>query len=133
MTSEMLTAAAQQARDQAKAEGKGFWGQWADQLRGTLGYTKKYETMQPQAILAETPGNFALYNNTISQIDVHLRGAHRESNQRREFKIYIHSSAGTYEYHMEENSDFTDTLKRVYGDRVKMPFGYFGKSINIKI
>jgi hypothetical protein len=30
MTSEMLTAAAKQSREQAKAEGKGFWGQWAE-------------------------------------------------------------------------------------------------------
>jgi hypothetical protein len=66
MTSEMLTRAAQEARDQAKAEGKGFWGQWSDQLKGTFGYTKKYLTMPPQAILAETPGNFALNNNTIN-------------------------------------------------------------------
>ena len=42
MTSEMLKAAAQQSRDQAKAEGKGFFGQWADQLKGTFGYAKKY-------------------------------------------------------------------------------------------
>jgi hypothetical protein len=27
MTNEMIKAAAQQSRDQAKAEGKGFWGQ----------------------------------------------------------------------------------------------------------
>jgi hypothetical protein len=133
MTSEMLTQAAQQSREQAKAEGKGFWGQWADQLRATFGYAQKYMTMPPQAILAESPSNFAIYNNTIGEIKVHLKNAHREHNQRRELEAEIFSSAGTYSYHMDENSEFTDLLKRVYGERVKMPFGYFSKSVNIKL
>ena len=133
MTSQMLSDAAQQSRDQAKAEGKGFFGQWADQLRATFGYTKKYLAMPPQAILAETPGNFALDNNTISRINVHLKGAHHEHNQRREFEIKFYSSTGTYEFRMDENSEFIDTLKGAYGQRVDMPFGYFAKSINIKI
>ena len=131
MTSEMLTRAAQEARDQAKAEGKGFWGQWSDQLKGTFGYTKKYLTMPPQAILAETPGNFALNNNTINEVKVHLKGANQQ-NQRRELEVEFCSTAGKHVFRMDENSDFTGLLKQVYGDRVKMPFGYFSKSINIK-
>ncbi|MCW3996343.1 MAG: zinc ribbon domain-containing protein [Candidatus Bathyarchaeota archaeon] len=130
LTSEMLTAAAQQARDQAKAEGKGFWGQWSEQLKGSFGYTKKYLTMPPQAILAETPGNYAIYNNSISEIKIHLKGANQH-NQRRELEVEIRSSSGTQQFRMDENSNFTDTLKQVYGERVKMPFGYFSKSINI--
>jgi hypothetical protein len=133
LTADMLNQAAQQARDQAKAEGKGFFGQWADQLRGTFGYTNKYLTMPPQTILAETTGNWALYNNSISRIDIHLKGQHKESRAHREFEAIIHSSSGTYDFHMEENSDFTDILKRAYGERVKMPFGYFNKTVNIKL
>ncbi len=133
LTADMLNQAAQQARDQAKAEGKGFFGAWGDQLKATFGYTNKYLTMQPQAILVETPGNWALYNNTINQIDVHLKGAHKNSRERREFETVIQSNSGTYDFHMEEHSDFTDTLKRVYGDRVKMPFGYFSKTVAIKL
>jgi len=133
LTADMLNQAAQQAREQAKAEGKGFFGAWGDQLKATFGYTNKYLTMPPQAILAETPGNWALYNNSISQIDIHLKGAHKNSRERREFEAIIHSSSGTYDFHMEEHSDFTDTLKRVYGDRVKMPFGYFSKTVAIKL
>jgi hypothetical protein len=133
ITGDMVTAAAQQAREQAKAEGKGFFGQWADQLRGTFGYTNRYLTMAPDAILAETQGNFALYNSTINEIKIHLKNAHHEHNQQRHLEAEIFSSYGTYRYHMEENSEFTDLLKRVYGDRVKMPFGYFSKSVNIKI
>lgn len=130
MTSEMIKAAAQQSRDQAKAEGRGFFGQWSDQLKATWGYSQKYLTMPPQAVLAETPGNFALYNNTISEIKVKLKG--NQEGGMRYLEVQIHSTQGKFEYHIDENSDFTDLLKRVYGDRVKMPFGYFSKSVNIK-
>ncbi|MCW4004756.1 MAG: zinc ribbon domain-containing protein [Candidatus Bathyarchaeota archaeon] len=132
MTSEMLTQAAQQAKEQAKAEGKGFWGQWSEQLKGTFGYTKKYLTIPPQAILAETPGNFALNNNAINEVKVHLKGANQQ-NQRRELEVEFCSNSGKHVFRMDENSDFTGLLKQVYGDRVKMPFGYFSKSINIKL
>jgi hypothetical protein len=130
MTSEMLKDAAMQARQQAKAEGRGFFGQWQEQLKATFGYTKKYLTMQPQAILAETPGNFAVDNPTISEIKVKVKHLGNQ-NDRDEYEIEIHSSYGKYEYRMDENSNFTDLLKKVYGDRVKMPFGHFSKTINI--
>jgi len=132
MTQQMMNDAVKQSRDQAKAEGKGIRGQWADQLRATFGYTQKYLTMQPDAIIAETPGNFYLNNDTIGEIKVKLKNLNRE-NSRHEFAVEFRSNAGTYEFHMDENSDSTDLLKRVYGDRVKMPFGYFNKTINIKL
>jgi hypothetical protein len=131
MTNEMLKTAVQQSRDQAKAEGKGFFGQWSEQLKATWGFSQRYLTMPPQTILAETPGNFELYNNTISEIKVKLK---RDSEGHvHELEVEIHSTSGKYEFHIDENSDFTDLLKRVYDNRVKMPFGYFSKSINIKL
>lgn len=133
LTSEMITAAAQQARDQAKAEGKGFFGQWANQLKNTFGFTNRYLTMAPEAVLAETAGNFALDNNTISEIKIHQKGQQDENYSNREFEAEIKTSQGTFKYRMDENTEFTDLLKRVYGERVKMPFGYFGKSVNIKL
>ena len=132
LTSEMISDAATQARDQAKAEGKGFIGQWGDQLRNTFGFTNRYLTMPHQAILAETPGNFAIPNNTINEIKIHLKGDH-EDHAHRELEAEIKSSSGSYKFRMDENSQFTDILKRVYGDRVKMPFGYFNKTVNIKL
>jgi hypothetical protein len=86
--------------------------------------------MPPQAILAETPGNFELYNNTISMIEVKVD--QDQEGQTRDLKVEIHSTARKYEFIMSENSELTNLLKQVYGDRVKMPFGYFNKTINIR-
>jgi hypothetical protein len=131
LTSEMLNQAAQQARDQAKAQGKGFFGAWGDQIRATMGYINRYMSIPPQAILSETQGNFAIYNSTISEVKIHLKGQD-ENDGPREFEAEIKSSGGTYKYRLNEDSQSTDLLKRVYGDRVKMPFGYFNKAVNIK-
>jgi hypothetical protein len=70
MTSGMVKQAAQMARDQAKAEGKGFFGQWSDEMQASFGFAKRYFSMAPSAILAETPGNFAVDNNTVSEVKI---------------------------------------------------------------
>jgi hypothetical protein len=130
LTADMLNQAAQQARDQAKAEGKGFLGAWGDQLRATFGYINRYLNIPPDMILAETPGNAAIYNNTINAVNVHLKGQH-ENDGPREFEVEIKTTAANYKYRMNENSDYTNILKRAYGNRVSMPFGYIGV-VNIK-
>jgi len=87
--------------------------------------------MPPSAILAETPGNFALDNSSVSEVKIKLK---RDSEGHvHELEAEFLSAQGKYEFHMDENSELTDLLKQVYGDRVKMPFGYFSKSINIKL
>ena len=67
--------------------------------------------MPPQAILAETPGNFELYNNTISMIEVKVD--RDQEGQTRGLKVEIHSTAGKYEFIMSENSELTNLLKQV--------------------
>jgi hypothetical protein len=130
LTADMMNQAAQQARDQAKVDGKGFFGAWGDQLKATFRFAKRYLNIPPDAILAETPGNFAIYNNTVSEVVVRLRGQH-ENDGPREFEAEIKTSSGNFKYRMDEDKDSTNLLKQVYGDRVKMPFGYLG-AVNIK-
>lgn len=125
MTNEMLKDYAQQAREQAKAEGKGFWGQWSDQLKASFGYTRRYLAMEPSAILYETPGNFEISNGGVREIKVELKRVGQQDQDRREFEIKIESTSGDYEFRMDEDNDYVNLLKQVYEDRVKMPFGYF--------
>jgi hypothetical protein len=135
MTSQMITEAAAQAKSQAKAEGRGFWGQWEEQLRATFTYTQKYMTMDPNAILAEIPGNFALNNASISEVKLKLKDISRGDDvQVHEFELEVNSAQGKYEFRMEERNEFANLLKQVYGERVKMPFGYHSSSgVRIKL
>jgi hypothetical protein len=131
LTDAMIAEAANQARNQAKAEGKGFWGQWSNQLKASFGYAKKYLVMPPDAIIAETPGNFALNNNTIIEIKVKPKFG-QEDVPVQMLKVEIHSTSGKFEFEIEENSEYVKQLRQIYGERVKTPLGYFNKTINLK-
>jgi len=60
LTKEKVTATVNAARESAKAEGKGFFGQWGAQLKSSASYSEAYWQMSPDAALAETPGNWAV-------------------------------------------------------------------------
>jgi hypothetical protein len=124
MTGDMLKNAAMQAKELAKAEGKGFFGQWSDQLKATFAFSRRYYDMAPSDILSETQGNFAISNDTIGEVKLKLKDIGNQTN-RHEFEIEIKYSSGKYEFRMDENNDYVNLLKQLYGERVKMPFGYF--------
>jgi hypothetical protein len=63
LTGKVQQESAQQAKEQAKAQGKGFFGQWGAVIGSGSG--QRYLQMHPQAILDETPGNFFLFNNQV--------------------------------------------------------------------
>ena len=132
MTGDMLKDAVKQAREQAKAEGKGFFGQWGDQLKASAFYSSRYYNMDASAVLSETQGNFAVQNSSVSEVKLKLKDTGNQSNLR-EFEIEIKSSSGNYKFRMDKNKDYVKHLKQVYGDRVKTPMGYFGGGLHIKI
>ena len=59
MTKERINALIEQARQSAKAQGEGFFGQWGAQLGTSFNYHQIYWQMPPDAALAESPNNFA--------------------------------------------------------------------------
>jgi hypothetical protein len=134
MTGEMLKDAAMKARVDAKADGKGFFGQWSDQLKASFAFSRRYFSMEPANILSETPGNFAVDNNTVVEVKLKLKNIGNEEMDRHEFEIEVKSSSGKYEFRMDENGDYVKLLKQVYGERVKTPFGYFSShGVKIKL
>lgn len=68
LTSAMTKAAVMEARDAAKADGKGFMGQWGAQIKAGFTYSQRYVTMSPEQTLAETPGNFAIDHSAIRKV-----------------------------------------------------------------
>ena len=125
MTAAMINAAVAEAQARAKAEGKGFFGIMKDQLSAQFRYAIRYETMNPDMALAETPGNSAVENARITAIKMKLRDTGSSNMEYTEFKMVVESSDGKFEYMMAEDDRFVNLLKQVYGDRVHMPFGYF--------
>jgi hypothetical protein len=70
VTAEMLRAAIDQARQEAKAQGKGFFGQWGAQLGSYATIGERYYQMPVEAILREHPDNFALPLQQVRRVDV---------------------------------------------------------------
>lgn len=126
LTSEMMKQSVQMARDQARANGKGFFGQVSEQLKASFGYAQRYFSMAPSAILSETPSNYAVDNNAISEIKIKRKDVMRGRDvYEHEFEMELHCTSGKYEFKMDEKDQYINLLKQVYGERVKMPFGYF--------
>ncbi|MFB3890375.1 MAG: hypothetical protein ACE14S_12885, partial [Candidatus Bathyarchaeia archaeon] len=125
MTGDMLKDSIQAARDQAKAEGKGFWGQWEEQLRASFTFTQRYLTMDPAAALTETPGNFAVDNSATREVKLRLKDINKGAQTHmHEFELEISSNTGTCTFRMDKRDEYVQLLKRAYGERVKTPLGY---------
>ncbi len=125
MTAAMINAAVAEAQAKAKAEGKGFFGIMKDQLSAQFGYAIRYETMNPEMALAETPGNLSIENTRITAINMKLRDTGSGEVEYTEFKMSVESADGRFEYMMAEDDRYINLLKQVYGEKVHMPFGYF--------
>lgn len=127
MTGDMLKDAINQARAQAKAEGKGFFGQWGEQLKASATFAQRYYTIEPSVTLVETAGNFELQNNAVNEIKLKLKTFGNPDNNQKEFEVEFKGGFGKYKFKMDENHDYLNALKQVYGDKVKTPKGYFSK------
>ena len=65
-TAAMLKQSVADARDAAKADGKGFFGQWGAQMGAYSKLAQGYLSMDPALALAENPGNFAIEESAIA-------------------------------------------------------------------
>ncbi len=67
---QMFNQAVKEANEESKAQGKGFFRRAADALKSSERIYKKYWQMAPEAILAGTPGNFAVELGDILAVRV---------------------------------------------------------------
>jgi hypothetical protein len=65
----LMKYAVEQARAQARAYGRGQTGGWVPASAGLV-LAQRYCAMAPQAILSETPGNWALWPGQVNTIKV---------------------------------------------------------------
>jgi hypothetical protein len=70
LTAEIMNETVKKRRAKAEAEGKGFFGKWKAQMQGFNTYTDWYADKTPDYALAETQGNWAIDNGSISNVKV---------------------------------------------------------------
>lgn len=136
LTTDMIKDSVTRARNEAKAQGKGLLGQVSNQMKEFYsGYTNRYFNMTPSAILSESPSNFGLNNQDISEIRMRTKDSKQGqvSGADEEFEVEILSGGNRYEFRMEERGEFVNQLRTVYGERVRTPFGYFNHTLKLKL
>ncbi len=68
VSKQMMQQAVNEARLEAKAQGKGLLKQMAAQMSWLQNMSRKYETMPPQTILTQYPGSFDVQNGAVHKI-----------------------------------------------------------------
>lgn len=124
VTDELIKYVVEQARAQAKASGSGFFGQWGAQIKAGFALGQRYSAMTPAAILAETPGNWALWPGQVTSIKV--QDASRSSGDEMEtdyLRITIETPGGKGTYETSDDRpgrrEVQALLARTFGPAVR--------------
>ncbi|TRO53096.1 zinc ribbon domain-containing protein [Candidatus Bathyarchaeota archaeon] len=100
LTNDMVNRSIKEAQEKAKAEGKGFWGQWGAQLGTSFDYAAKYAGWTKEQVLAEIPDAQIIPNQTVSKIELtsSVNSAdYGKAVQRNDYKLKIYTAGGKYE------------------------------------
>ncbi len=89
-TGQMMKENARRAKEQARQQGKGFFGQWGAVLGSGGG--DHYLGMPPQAILNERSNNFFLMNNQVQS--VRIRHDHDQETGQTTYQIEFKAASG---------------------------------------
>ena len=129
ITKKVMNQAVTDARAQAKAQGKGYWGQVSGQMAAwSSGYADRYRSMDPGAILVETPSNFEIGNSDLIEVVVRFNAGGEDDPSY--YEVSLASSRGRYQYQMEDRQQFVETLARLFPSKFKAPYG-LSKGITI--
>ncbi len=120
LTKRMLQEAAAAAQHQGKAEGKGFFSRWGDQLRTAATVHQRYLQMSVESMLAETAGNFAIENAAVLALSIKGAGDSQfDASSKPTTKLKLETSTGTHRLDADSFSkEWVDLLRSALGERV---------------
>jgi hypothetical protein len=115
-TSALLQENARVAKETAKTSGKGFFGQWGAVI-GASG-VQRYLQMQPQQILDETPGNYAIPNDQVHR--ARIQEGYSDEDVRSDVTLNIEAAGGkfTFRYTTVGKQELKQALQQTLGNRV---------------
>jgi hypothetical protein len=126
LTDDLVKRITEEARNQAKASGSGFLGQWGAQIKAGFALGQRYCAMTPEAILAETAGNWALLPGQASAIKVEKKSRNAGSDNDLSLdylRITIETPAGKGTYETNDDKpgqrEVQALLARVFGPAVR--------------
>jgi hypothetical protein len=122
VTKQVMNQAVTDARNEAKAQGKGYWGQISGQMATwSTGYSDRFLGMTPTAIIAETPGNIAVrYDAVIEVVVKYIVGGEEDPS---EYEVEFVTTMGRFNFKMEDRSVHVSMLSKVFTFKLKTPNG----------
>ncbi len=91
LTNAIVTAAIEEARAEAKAEGKGFFGQWGAQIKAGFTVAERYLAMDPDAIVTETHGNESIALAEVRKLEIDREEREKNEIDQHYLRIRIHT------------------------------------------
>jgi hypothetical protein len=118
VTSEMLKWAAEQAKQNAKQQGKGFFGQWGAVIGSNNFLLDHYRNMPVENILAENPENFVIVNQQVRSIKARSN-FDPDTNQPDTLEIQYSGGKMKFDLNGCNAGQVKKALKPVFGGLVK--------------
>jgi len=81
LTTKMLNAAVSQAKQGAKAEGRGFFGQLGATIKANAKLCERYYHIPIDMIIQENPDNFVVYPQQIRRVRILVANSMDETNK----------------------------------------------------
>jgi hypothetical protein len=119
LTNEMRKAEIEMAKQQAKAEGKGFLKQWGAGLGAGRAIRERYATMSIDEIMREHPDNFTIPLGQINKVRL-IRGSMDDEGGSSPDQMIIHA-ASKMKFTLTGISigEVKQTLRQVLGNKVR--------------
>lgn len=114
LTKDMVNQSIKKAQDAAKAEGKGFFGQWAAQLGTSFDYAAQYNGLTKDQLLAEIPNALVIPHQSVTQVELRSenRNSYGKDYPESIYKLKIHVAGGVHEF----ESHTLDTKIKAFHD-----------------
>ena len=94
-----MNALVEEARQQAKAQGKGAMGQWVAQMGWINVHIQRLQALAPDAILAQFPGSFFVPNNAVSKARVkRVSTGSYDDNTPDRTELHLDTTGGKYKF-----------------------------------
>ncbi len=121
LTKDMINQSIRQVQEQAKSEGKGFFGQWAAQLGTSFDYAAQYRGCTKEQVLAKVPSVLIIPHSSVSQVELR---SERQASYGKEvdasiYKLRIHAGGTKHEYEAHSLDPNIKAFHDLYAGRFK--------------
>ena len=133
LTSEAINKAVMDTRDKAKADGKGFWGQWGAQIGTSFRYADRFKGWTPDAAVADNPGSVVIPNDSVTEVKLlrDRKGRGSGGVEQIYYRLEIRSTVGEYRFELDGLDEQFQGFHQLFGGRFRTDAGFGGFKISI--